>query len=108
LSVCEYNETHDSSGKFSSAGSGAAASTSTSSVKSPDGFSSGHIPTHAELSKTAANDSNYKKFLMKDPAKGEIGLVDYVAAKQLHAYHDRGDILPIRDAADFFWSSRGK
>lgn len=85
--LLEFNPNHDDKGEFA-AGSG----------------SSDEL-THEDLAKSGVNDKNYKTFLMKNPTT--ITAAQYVAAKQLHAYHERGDVLPIKTAQSWYASYKG-
>jgi hypothetical protein len=58
--------------------------------------------TNEDLAKTGVNDKNFKQFL--NPAKSTEA--EYVAAKQLQEFHDRGDLLPIATAQEFYRSAK--
>jgi len=58
--------------------------------------------TNEDLAKTGVNDKNYKKYL--DPQTATEA--EYVTAKQIQQYKEKGDILPIETAQEFYRSSK--
>ncbi|MDD5006620.1 MAG: JAB domain-containing protein, partial [Candidatus Omnitrophica bacterium] len=64
--------------------------------------------TQEDLKASKVSDSNYKKYLRIDPASGKISKIDYIVAKQLQAYHERGDVLGIDAPAEWYDSAASK
>jgi len=58
-------------------------------------------PTRDEMGQSKVDDQNYEEYLKKDPAKGEISLVDYVVARQIQ-YYKKGDILSAETATEWY------
>ncbi len=56
------------------------------------------------LANSGVNDKNYESYLHKLPS--EITEAEYVTAKQLQYYHEKGDIVPLQTAREWYQSFR--
>lgn len=64
------------------------------------------VPTNEEMAASGVTERNYREYLKKPPES--LSLAEYVAAKQLQYYNERGDTLPAETAAEWYHSAATK